>query len=104
MSLSLAQKPIRRKTQFSTVIPMTVTGTEQRTTRPRFHVCPECGGTRRLKYVIPDTFEVETMPCLFCDGNGYFTRNPSHAEHRDWLQRLAGLGGMAWSAVKAVLL
>lgn len=101
MSLSLAQKPIRRKTQFSTVIPMTVTGTEQRTTRPRFHVCPECGGTKRLEYVNPDTFEVETMPCLFCDGSGYFARNASRAEHRSLLERLAGWG---WKALLAVLL
>lgn len=101
MYTSIAQNSARHKREFRTVIPMTVTGTEQRTTRPRFHVCPECGGTRRLKYVNPDTFEVETMPCLFCDGNGYFTRNPSHAEHRNLLERLAG---WTWKALLAVVL
>lgn len=75
--------------------------TEQRRTRPQIIVCPECGGTRRLEYVNPDTFEVETMPCIFCEGSGHFTRNASHAEHRSLLERMTGF---AWSVVKAVIL
>lgn len=101
MYTSITQSARKNKYEFATVIPMTVTGTEQRTTRPRFHVCPECGGTRRLEYVNPDTFEVETMPCIFCDGTGHFTRNASHAEHRSLLERMTGF---AWSVVKAVIL
>lgn len=75
--------------------------TEQRKTRPQIIVCPECGGTRRLEYVNPDTFEVETMPCLFCDSTGVQFRNASHQEHRSLMQRLAGWG---WTAIKAVML
>lgn len=101
MSFILAQPGRKIKREFRTVIPMTVTGTEQRTTRPQIIVCPECGGTKRLEYVNPDTFEVETMPCIFCDGTGHFTRNASHAEHRNLLQRLAG---WTWATVKAVML
>lgn len=100
MSLILAQNPAKRKTQFTTVVP-TYAATEQRRTRPQIIVCPECGGTRRLEYVNPDTFEVESMPCVFCDGTGYFARNASHAEHRSLLERMTGF---AWSVVKAVIL
>lgn len=100
MSLILAQNPAKRKTQFTTVVPM-YAATEQRRTRPQIIVCPECGGTRRLEYVNPDTFEVETMPCIFCEGSGHFTRNASHAEHRSLLERMTGF---AWSVVKAVIL
>lgn len=100
MSLILAQNPAKRKTQFTTVVPM-YAATEQRRTRPQIIVCPECGGTRRLEYVNPDTFEVESMPCVFCDGTGYFARNASHAEHRSLLERMTGF---AWSVVKAVIL
>lgn len=74
---------------------------EQRRTRPQIIVCPECNGTRRLEYVDPDTLRIKSMPCVFCDSTGHFTRNASRAEHRSLIERLAGWG---LNAIKAVML
>lgn len=80
---------------------MKATIEQRRNPRPQPIVCRGCNGTRRLSYSDPDTQQVKYMPCLFCDSTGVQFRNPSHAEHRNLLERLAG---WTWKALLAVLL
>ena len=88
MSLSLAQKPIRRKTQFSTtatVMPMTTTRRE--TVRPQIQPCPLCSPDLPILEVKAANGLVYLVDCPVCNGTGYINRRDWHPAA--WLPKWA---------------